>query len=113
MTTREDFDTFLREWYNIVIEHVPYYKDADFKFIVTRDNYSYCFDAKYGNNYLESKWVLEHCDVINGKGLWREYFNTEEELYYWGCSYLKEMTRRHRSIEIEEETPGQSSTDVV
>lgn len=103
MYTREDFDNFLSEWREVLINHVPYHKDSDFKFIVSHDKYSYCFDAKYGNQYLESKWVLEHCDAVTGKGLWREFFNTEEELYYWGCSYLKEMTRKFRSLDEEQE----------
>lgn len=101
MYTKDDFNDHLKAWYETVKENVSYYKDADFKFIVTRDNYSFCFDGKHGNRFLESKWVLEHVDVVDGAGFWRQFFNTEEEVYDWGCAYLKEMIRKYRSLDPE------------
>ena len=78
ISTKEDFDDLVTSWRYVVEKFVTYYKDTDFQFLVTHDTNTICYDAKYGNTKLTPKWVLEHCDVITDRGLWREFFDTEE-----------------------------------
>ena len=85
---REHFDILLKAWHDIAKQSDTMLKDTDFKYIVTYDTSSFCHDGKYGNSFVEPKWILEHCSTLEDQSFWRMYFDTPDELYKWGCERL-------------------------
>jgi hypothetical protein len=87
---RKQFEDTLKKWYNTSLIKQETFKDSDFKYIVTFDTNSFCFDAKNGNTFIEPTWILEHCSTVDQESLWRMYFNTQDELFEWGCKHLEQ-----------------------
>ena len=99
-----DFSSYVKEWYTQVVENSNYYKDSDFVFSVTQVTAGTYFDGKHGDESIEPYWCLRWSGVTMPES--REivqFFNSEEELYIWGCNFIATQLRKIRKQDLSQE----------
>lgn len=97
---KRSFIEYIREWREVAVRYLPEdaYAENDFIFTVTYAQFVTVYDGTDDTGTDKPYWLLQHVGKLSDHVI-TMYFNTERELYIWGCNFLVERIRllRERS----------------
>ena len=93
---KEDFYNYAQEWRDTLAQYIPSHRENDLVFTVINAVAVTTFNGT--QEYKERPyWLLEHNGTLVDAEI-RMYFDTEADLYIWGCNFLANRIRKILSI---------------
>lgn len=91
---KRSFIEYVREWREVAVRYLPEdaYAENDFIFTVTYAQFVTVYDGTDDTGSDRPYWLLQHVGKLSDHVI-TMYFNTERELYIWGCNFLVERIR--------------------